>query len=111
MFNVHPQSRVAIDRLGHEGCGFTIGVGDVVAPRICIFLHLVSLRGQRAKIRPQFVLAGRHFVVVLVERFHCPGRFLVDSISARMVLCFRQRGYGEVSRPLSQAGGPMLPIS
>ncbi|EAP80421.1 hypothetical protein NAS141_17949 [Sulfitobacter sp. NAS-14.1] len=92
--HVHAGAVVAIDWLGHEGCGFTIGVRHVV-DHVFVFLQLVRLFGQRAEDQAQFVLAGRHFVVVFVDlhakTFHGRQHF------GAQVLCFVRGVHGEVA--------------
>ncbi len=53
---------------GHKRCGFAVGVRHVV-DHVFVFLQLVGLFCQAVKNQAQLVLAGRHFVVVLVH-FH-----------------------------------------
>jgi hypothetical protein len=64
--DVHAAAVVALHGLRHEGHGLAIGVGDVVDD-VFVLLDVVGLFDQTAEDHPQFVLAGRHFVVVLVD--------------------------------------------
>ncbi|EDM30433.1 hypothetical protein RTM1035_10510 [Roseovarius sp. TM1035] len=64
--HMHARPVVAIDRLGHEGGGFAIGMRHVVND-VFVFLNLVGLLGQRAENQTQFVLAACDFMVVFIH--------------------------------------------
>ncbi len=62
--HVHARAVVAVQRLGHEGRGTAIGVGDVVHA-VLQGLDFVGLGHQGVELHADFVLTGgRHFVVV-----------------------------------------------
>ncbi len=63
---MHTGAVVACDWLWHECCRLAVGLGHVV-DNVLVLLLFVRLVGQGAKDHAQLVLAGRHFVVVLVD--------------------------------------------
>jgi len=75
------QSVVAIRfGLGHEGCGFTIGVGDVVH-HVFVFCSRQELACQRAKESGRSFVAGRNATRGGACRPSCPDVSSSDSIS------------------------------
>ena len=68
---MHPRAVIACHRLGHEGGCFAIGMGHVLDD-VFIFQDVVALFGQCPENQAQFMLTGRHFVVMLVH-FHPDG--------------------------------------
>ena len=66
LVTVHAGAVIALDRLGHEGCGLAVGRGDVVH-HVLVELQLVGNPGQVVEGHAQLVLGGRHLVVVLVH--------------------------------------------
>ncbi len=72
---VHTRTIVGLDRLGHEGCGLAIGLGNHLHD---IFVDLDAVAGfdQLAEGQAQFVLAAGDFMVMLVHgqaHFHQRG--------------------------------------
>ncbi len=62
--HVHAGTVVAVQRLGHEGRGLAVGIGDVVHA-VLEGLDFVGLLHQGVELDADFVLAGsRHFVVM-----------------------------------------------
>ncbi len=64
---MHPRPVIGLDRLGHEGCGLAIGVGNLMHD-IFVDLHPVGGLHQRAEGQSQFMLRCGDFVVVFVTR-------------------------------------------
>jgi hypothetical protein len=66
MMGVHARAVVRLDRLGHEGRGLAIGVGDHVDD-IFVDLHSVGGLGQSAVGEAELVLGGGDLVMMLVH--------------------------------------------
>ncbi|RMR51720.1 hypothetical protein ALP84_05248 [Pseudomonas cichorii] len=82
--NVHTRTVIAVQRLGHEGSGATVSVGNVVHD-ILEGLNFVSLGNQGVELHADFVLAGScHFVVVnfddLTHFFQCVAHGSTDFV-------------------------------
>ena len=62
---VHTRTIIFLDRLRHEGCGFAIGMGNLMHD-IFVDLHTVGGLRQCAEGQAKLMLCGCHFMVVLV---------------------------------------------
>ena len=63
---MHARAVVAVDRLRHEAGRLAVDLRDLL-DAIFVDLHLVRHHGQRREFQPEFVLGGRHLVVVLLD--------------------------------------------
>ena len=87
-----PEPLSVLDRLGHEGRGLAIGLGDLLHD-ILVDLHAVGGVRQRAEGQAEFVLGGGHFVVVLVHGR--PISSMVETISPRMSMALSTGATGK----------------
>ncbi len=95
------------DWLRHEGRRFAIGVGDLWITYL-YFLQIVGLLGQRSEDQTQLVLAGRHFVVVLVDLHTHDASW---STAFRRMSCASSIGFDREIAAFDAGRWPMLPIS
>ena len=99
---VHAAAVILGDRLGHEGRGLAVGMGDHVHD-IFVDLHAVGGLDQRAVGQAELVLRGGDLVVVLVARqAHLEHRR--DHLAADVARRCRPARPGN-SRPWRAAGG------
>ena len=63
---VHARAVIAINGLGHEGCGLAVGLGDLL-DAILVEQDVIGSGDHRRELDAEFVLGRGHFVVVLFD--------------------------------------------